>query len=243
MNNIENSRKYLETFIKSHFCDYFETMNEYRPNCGYGDFPNSSKITQCMRNIVGIMEDDFHDIRIPEKFATPELLIRTVTEFISLLESYNPIFDESMRSYSNAGSIPEPILQINKRRHEMIHACKYFIKMAKKELSEVQFMSDDLKKITLIQLFHFMKNLSLGSLITLTSIFISISSLAIYGITIRPIVNDLKVDIEKYKKQSFIEKAENDSLRKSLFTLKYEMDKYEQQVNGTIVNKDTIYKN
>lgn len=242
MNNIENSRKYLQTFMNSHYRDYFQTMNEYRTHHGYGDFLNFSEINQCMRNIVGIMEDDFSDIRIPEKFATPQLLIQTVTKFISLLESYNPIFDKSMKSCSNTGPIPEPLYQINKRRLDTISACKHFIKMANKELSEVQFMSDDLKKITLIQLLRFMKNLSIGSWITLISISFSFILFAINGVTAISRINELETDIEKYKKQSYIEKEENDSLRESLSTIKYEMDKLRQQVNDLTVKKEETHK-
>ena len=223
MNNIENSRKYLEAFMKSHFCDYFMTMNEYRPNQGYGDFPNSSEITQCMRNIVGNMEEYFSDISIPEKYATPELLIRAVTEFIYSLESYSPKFDESIKSFSNPDSVPAPIYQINSRRIETIHACNQFVKMAKQELSEVQFKSDDLKKITLIKLLHLAKNLSVGTWITIGGVLISVISYA--AIKDESTVNDLNTDIEKYKIQLYLEKEENDSLRKSISTLTYEIGK------------------
>lgn len=133
MNNIEKSRKYLQDFMSSHYKDYFFAMNEYRSNHGYGDFPNSSKIIQCMRDIFHIMEDEFSDLSIPQKFATPDLLIQTVKKFIKLLKSYDLVFKTTIKSYSDSNLIPDPIFEINKRRLEVLSACQYFIKMAKRE--------------------------------------------------------------------------------------------------------------
>ena len=65
--------------------------------------------------------------------------------------------------------------------------------MAKQELSEVQFKSDDLKKITLIKLLHLAKNLSVGTWITIGGVLISVISYA--AIKYESTVNDLNTDI------------------------------------------------
>jgi hypothetical protein len=133
MNNIEKSRKYLQNFIRSHSEDYFLAMKEYRSNHGYGNFLNSPKIIQCMRDIFLIMEDEFSDLSIPQKFTTPDQLIQTVEKFIKLLKSYDSIFKTTINSYSDSNLIPDPVFEINKRRLEVLSACQYFIKMAKRE--------------------------------------------------------------------------------------------------------------
>ena len=133
MNNIEKSRKYLQNFMRSHNADYFLAMKEYRSNHGYGNFPNSSKIIQCMRDIFHIMEDEFSDSSIPQKFTTPEQLIQTVKKFIKLLKSYDSTFKTTIKSYSDSNLIPDPVFEINKRRLEVLSACQYFLKMAKRE--------------------------------------------------------------------------------------------------------------
>jgi hypothetical protein len=184
MNLINNSRKYLESFIRSHYQDYFEAMNEYRPQNGYGNFLNSSEIVQCMRNITHNFADEFSNLQIPENFATPKLLIETVNNFISLLKSYEPKFSATHDSYADIELLPVPVFEINKRRLETIEACEHFIKLANKELNselETDYEMNNFEKITIDQILQLAKRLTIGSMITLLGILGMLICITFYG--------------------------------------------------------------
>lgn len=163
INFIPIYRKYLEKFVNSHYKDFFLDMGEYRPHQGYGHFPYSSEIVQCMREITHILGDVFSDLSIPEKFNSPDDLIKKAKWFIDHLESFDGYFKESVliiRRINSEAQIPDPISGIDKNRENTIEVFRQFVMLAERELSEsgsVSFLktSTSIEKIeNLIEKFH-----------------------------------------------------------------------------------------
>nr|WP_294862491.1 hypothetical protein [uncultured Fluviicola sp.] len=139
INFIPESRKYLKRFIDSHYKTFFADMNEYQPHKGYGIFPNSSEIVQCMREITHISGEVFGDLSIPEKFNSPTDLIDKTKWFIDHLESFDSYFIEALNiltKENQKATIPEPINEINNHRRNTIDVFKTFLQLAQQELSD-----------------------------------------------------------------------------------------------------------
>lgn len=137
INFIPKSREYLKKFVHSKYRDFLLDMNEYRPSNGYGEFPNSSHIVQCMREITHIIGDDFSDLSIPEKFSTSEDLISQAKNFIDHLKSFESYFTESSKELtSKSKPIPTPIHAIDGNRKRAIDVFEKFVKLAETESNQ-----------------------------------------------------------------------------------------------------------
>ncbi|MGH1385271.1 hypothetical protein [Kordia sp.] len=166
INFIPKSRKYLEKFVHSNYRDFLLDMNEYRPSNGYGEFPNSSYIVQCMREITHIIGGDFSDLSIPEKFSTSEDLILQVKNFIDHLKSFENYFVESVNELtSKSKEIPIPILTINGNRKRTIEVFEKFINLAEIEsdqregiLTKIHNPTDIEKVENILKRFHSVVN-------------------------------------------------------------------------------------
>lgn len=156
---IPNARKFLEAFVTSNYPQFFQDMGEYKPQSGYGNFSNSSKIVQCMRDITHILEEEFSDLSIPEKFVTSNDLISRARNFIEHLKSFDHYFNESYDIYETKITdipLPAPINEIDKNRLKTIEAFKEFINLAEQEkekdklksfiLSHVKFRFEEIKR-------------------------------------------------------------------------------------------------
>ena len=138
-NFIPKSKDYLERFVNSHYRLFHEDMREYRSNMGYGDYPYSTEIIQCMREITHTIREVFGDLSIPEKFISPEDLINKSKWFIDHLESFDSYFlnaVEQIRKVDKNAPIPIPIYEIDTHRRKTIGSFKMFVGLAEKESLE-----------------------------------------------------------------------------------------------------------
>lgn len=162
INFIPKSRQYLKKFVDSNYGDFFYDMGELQPRNGYGEFPYSSDIVQCMRNITHTISDVFSDLSIPEKFQTSDDLINKAESFIELLDASESYFSDSINIVTSENKhVPSPIYRINNNREKTIRAFKQFVKLAKVEQNEKEFflnkvsVNTDLEKIeNLLRKFH-----------------------------------------------------------------------------------------
>ena len=95
---LPKSREYLTKFVNSYHQTFFEDMNEYQPQKGYGNFPYSSPIVQCMREITHIIREVFGDLSIPGNFTTPTDLINQAKRFIDILEKFRKVTSLNQRN-------------------------------------------------------------------------------------------------------------------------------------------------
>lgn len=248
MNLIDNSRKYLENFFNGHYQDYFEAMNEYRPQKGYGNFPNSSDIVQCMRDITHIIEDELSDLKIPEHFATPRHLIGTISNLISILKSYEPKFNETIEHYKDPNHIPVPVYEINKRRLETIEACEHFILLANEELKQnltTENEMNEFEKISIGQLFQYIKRLKISSFFFILGIIGIIITITIFGTksenNIR--ISDLTQEVKVYSKESVKSQKVIDSLKNVIAKKDIEIDTIQNQLRVLKVNYKGLLNN
>jgi len=160
---LPKSREYLLKFVNGNYEQFAMDTQELQPRNGYGFFPNSSKIVNCMRSITLNFEDVFSDLSIPEKFTTPTDLITHAKNFIDILESFEKYFDEAVtiiRGNNPTAIIPDPVWQINKHRKKTVDAFKMFVQLAEKErgtegqISFVTSMTPIEKLQTLFDGFH-----------------------------------------------------------------------------------------
>ncbi len=161
---IPKSREYLKKFVDSNYGGFKSDMNEYRPSNGYGEFPNSSYIIQCMREITLTIGDVFRDLSIPEKFSTSEDLITQAKIFIDHLRSFESYFKESMEELTSE-LVPDPIGEINKNRKRTIEVFEKFVKLAEAEsnqregiITKIQNPTDIEKIENILKRFHFVAN-------------------------------------------------------------------------------------
>lgn len=245
MNLIDNSRRYLENFINGHYKDYFEAMNEYRPQKGYGDFPNSSEIVQCMRDITHNIEDELSDLRIPEHFSTPKSLITTITNFITVLRSYSTKFTETIDYYKDPNHIPVPVYEINKRRIETIEACEHFLALASEELKQnikADNEMNEFEKISIGQLLQYLKRLKISSFIFILGILGIIVTITIFGTkaenNLR--ISNLTQEVKDYKKGSIKSQQKIDSLKNGFGIKDVTIDTIQSQLRILKVNYDGL---
>jgi hypothetical protein len=166
INFIPKSREYLKKFVDSNYREFHSDMNEYRPSQGYGDFPNSSKIVQCMREITHIVGDEFGDLSIPEKFSTSEDLISSAEKFIDHLKSFESYIIQSTEILaSELKQIPTPISIIDANRRKTIIVFEKFISLAKTEsnkleniLTKIDYPTEIEKIENLLRRFHLVAN-------------------------------------------------------------------------------------
>lgn len=245
MDSLSKSIKYLASFINSHYKDYLEAMVEYQPQKGYGDFPNSSEIVQCMRDITHNMEDKLSDLRIPENFAPSRHLIQTIKNFINILKNYESIFESTYKSYSNPERISVPVYEINKRRLETIEACEHFVEIANKELNhsntEIDKMNE-VEKITLGELFRFGKKLTLGSVLFIIGIVGIIVTITIFGTKAESNykIGKLQKEIDNYKNNKRIVSINIDSLTNELRNKSIELDSLQNRFKILSVNYNDL---
>lgn len=137
INFIPKSRDYLQKFVLANYNDFHSDMNGYRPSQGYGEFPNSTYIVQCMREITHIVEEVFGDLSIPEKFSTSENLIFQAKNFITHLKSFESYFTEAIEELETKSKpIPTPITAIDENRRRTIDVFEKFVQLAETESDE-----------------------------------------------------------------------------------------------------------
>lgn len=138
INFIPKARDYLRKFINAHKDSFFEDMKEYKPRKGYGTFPYSSYIVQCMADIALAFREELSDLSIPETFSSPAALINYAKEFVDHLESYDSYFKEAINKYTKVRNsfIPTPIQEINNNRKITIDAFKTFLTLSEQELNK-----------------------------------------------------------------------------------------------------------
>lgn len=166
INFIPESREYLKKFVLSNYKDFHLDMNEYRPIKGYGEFPNSSHIVQCMREITHIIGEVFGDLSIPEKFSTSEDLISQAKNFIDHLKSFESYFTEAVEELtSKSRPIPVPIPTIDGNRKRTIEVFEKFVKLAETESNQREgiltkiYSPTDIEKIeNVLKRFHSVAN-------------------------------------------------------------------------------------
>lgn len=158
---ISNSRSFLQKFVQSHALEFHEDMVELHPRKGYGDFPYSSEIVQCMREIAHKVSETFGDLSIPERFTSPEDLINQAKRFIDLMESFESYFVGAIQQLEKKNlSIPIPVHEIDANRRTTIDVFRMFVQLAEKEKSSlnkstVVNLETPIEKIaTLLRTFH-----------------------------------------------------------------------------------------
>lgn|SRR3989338_7962963 len=119
---------YLTRFFSSKYEEYFEDMKELRPEKGYGYYYRSAEVTQSIRNIVHNISNTFDDMRIPEAFASPNILVITLINFKNLLERQNELFTDVFKHYESIEP-PTPVIEISKINNEVLSAVEHVLSL------------------------------------------------------------------------------------------------------------------
>lgn len=118
-------RKYLNAFFIAKYQEYTQTMNEYRPERGYGYYYKCNEVTQAIRNIVHNITDTFGEMRIPEKFSSPQHLLVTLSNFQRMLQNQNDLLLDVFKYYQGDNIIPTPALEISRVNNEVLDAVTF----------------------------------------------------------------------------------------------------------------------
>lgn len=133
--------EYFQSFRKSRLEDYGDAMREYRVggDSGYQWFDGCDVVVQTMRDIFHNLEEFFADTSVPKGFVTAKRRTEAWRGFLMMLESREAKFGEISASLISNGRkrdaklgtefndhdyLPEPLVQINKIRGEMIDALR-----------------------------------------------------------------------------------------------------------------------
>lgn len=146
---LEKTTEYLYKFIEANCDDYFESMKEFRPDRGYGYYHRSAEVTQTFRDIVHNLREEFSDLRIPEAYASPQLLIKTLTNFQQMLVRNEKLLTEIYEEINAEGTpIPIPLSEAYKMNSSVLHAVDFALTLKDTpEQSPTTNKSDALEKV------------------------------------------------------------------------------------------------
>lgn len=119
---------YLSRFIDSNIDDYFEMMKELRPDRGYGYYYRSDEVTQTFRDIVHNLREEFGDLRIPERFASPQQFLDTLTNFQQMLIRKEKLLSEIYEEINEQKApIPIPLREAYKMNNSVLCAVDFVL--------------------------------------------------------------------------------------------------------------------
>lgn len=147
---VENSLKYIKTFINTNYPEFLEEMTELQPHKGYGNFEQSAEVVQGMRNIVHGLSDVFAGASIPENFASPNDYSQQVELFKILLNKEKLLAERVIEYYGKKElSSPAPVTALWSMSRKTLSAFEYAYELM--ELKTSTEIKDDthysLKKI------------------------------------------------------------------------------------------------
>jgi hypothetical protein len=137
---LRETTEYLFTFFSYHIAQYREDIREYRPENGYGKFYRDNDVIQIMWNIILNIEEEFSDMRIPEKYSSPQHLANTIIAFRNLLIKQNTIFDDVYSKYRKK-EVPSPISVAYHMNSEVLSAVDWVL-----DFSEMKKFNSDVQK-------------------------------------------------------------------------------------------------
>lgn len=140
VNPIPKTCEYLDRFLNGKIKYYRSAKESYCHKIGpqYREFYRERDVMQHYRDVVGGIEDEFYDIRIPEYFSTPDSLLELVRNFRGfLLERKKSLFENIFKHHNKLKqTAPGAVLEAEEINNELIKAFNCALRIARSELSE-----------------------------------------------------------------------------------------------------------
>lgn len=123
------TRKYLKSFFDAKIREYHEASTELRPEKGYGFYYRNADVTQALRNIVGNISEHFDDLRIPERFSSPQRLLDTLVGFQQLLLKQNNLLMDIIKYFQGTREPPYPVYECYRINNEVLDAISFALSL------------------------------------------------------------------------------------------------------------------